>query len=369
MKILFAASTKSHIVSFHLPYLECLKNAGFEVTVACANTEGEIPFASYVLELPFVKKMFALSNFKAMHILRKTLKAGNYDAIILHTSLAAFFARLAVFGIERRPKVINMVHGYLFDDSSPFFKRIVLTAAEKITSPVTDLVITMNEYDRNYAVSHKLAKRVSFVPGIGVNSDRFNKASLSKTEARKAFGIPHEAFVAIYAAEFSERKSHSVLIRALALLDKNVMLLMPGGGELLSECKELSQRLGVSQRCVFTGFVENVPMLFAAADCSVSASRSEGLPFNIMEAMLMGLPVVASAVKGHTDLVENEATGLLYPYGDIEACAAAIKRLMMTANLSRYLSAVASERVLDYTLDKVLPVVMEEYMSVLKNQE
>jgi len=97
------------------------------------------------------------------------------------------------------------------------------------------------------------------------------------------------------------------------------------------------------------------------ADAAVSASRSEGLPFNIMEAMYAGLPVVASCVKGHEDLITDGENGLLYPYGDAAACAQAISRLLEEPDLKARLRRAAAEQAKDYSLENVLPIVMDAY--------
>ena len=89
----------------------------------------------------------------------------------------------------------------------------------------------------------------------------------------------------------------------------------------------MADRLGVASRVRFPGFVQDMRTYYQAADLCVSSSRSEGLPFNVMEAMACGLPVVASDVKGHQDLVESGVTGLLYPFGEAEAFADAVCRL------------------------------------------
>ena len=105
----------------------------------------------------------------------------------------------------------------------------------------------------------------------------------------------------------------------------------------------------------------------AAADIAVSSSRSEGLPFNIMEAMACGLPAVASAVKGHTDLIGPE-NGLLYPYGDAKAFAAAVERLVSDATLRAELGQAGREKMQRYALDAVLPQVMDRYLSVMEGK-
>ena len=101
------------------------------------------------------------------------------------------------------------------------------------------------------------------------------------------------------------------------------------------------------------------------ADAAVSASRSEGLPFNIMEAMYAGLPLAASAVKGHVDLIRDGETGLLFPYGDAAACAAAIRRLREDSQLRQDLAGRAREKVLEYRLNRVFPLVVEQYGALL----
>ena len=110
-----------------------------------------------------------------------------------------------------------------------------------------------------------------------------------------------------------------------------------------------------------------MPRWLAAADIAVSSSRSEGLPFNIMEAMACGLPSVASAVKGHTDLIGPE-NGLLYPYGDAKAFAAAVERLVSDAALRAELGQAGREKMQRYALDAVLPQVMDRYLSVMEGK-
>jgi glycosyltransferase EpsD len=78
-----------------------------------------------------------------------------------------------------------------------------------------------------------------------------------------------------------------------------------------------------------------------------------------MEAMHMGLPVAASNVKGNKDLIRDGENGLLYPYGDSSACAAAVGRLMESPDLRQKLGAKAAEEAEQYALEKVLPVVLD----------
>ena len=361
-KLLFIASTQSHLLHFHLPYLRTLKEGGWTLHTACGG-EAVIPHADEFFSLPFEKKLFAPGNFRAAVLLRKTVKAERYDLMIVHTSLAAFFSRLAILGLKHRPRVINMVHGYLFDDQTSPLKRALLFGAEKLTAPVTDLILTMNRWDHEAAQKHKLGKRIAAIPGIGVDFSRLDLQEDSTL--RTELGIPQDSFVLIYPAEFSTRKSQAVLLHAMTLLPDHVILILPGNGVLLDSCKTLAQQLGISHRVIFPGYLTEMSRWYAAADVAVSASRIEGLPFNVMEAMYCGLPVVASEVKGHTDLIKDGTNGLLYPYGDHKACAERISRLIASPELLHRMGEQGHADTEAYALEQVFPLVMEQYESLM----
>ena len=365
--VLFTASTWSHITNFHRPYLAAFRARGWTVHVACGGEMRDVPEADLCVSLPFEKKMSSPANLQAAGQIRRLIKEHHYTLICTHTSLAAFFTRLAVLGFPQRPAVINVAHGYLFDDQTSFLKRQVLLSAERLTAPVTDLLLTMNRWDYDCARAHRLGRRVENIPGIGVNFSRFASLSPAERAAHRAeLGLASDDFLLLYAAEFSGRKNQAMLLRALPQLPAHVKLALPGSGALLENCRRLAATLGVADRVLFPGHVD-MPVWYAMADAAVSASRSEGLPFNVMEAMYAGLPVVASAVKGHADLLENGKNGLLYPYDDAAAFTASIIRLLSNPDDAAVMGAAAHDSVLQYGLESVLPQVMEQYLSAAKH--
>ena len=362
--VLFTASTRSHIMNFHRPYLAAFHKLGWRVHVACGSDQAPIPEADKTIWLPFEKKMTAPENFRAQQILREAIKAENYALICTHTSLAAFFTRRAAAGIRHRPPIVNMAHGFLFDDQTPLLKKAVLLTAEYITAPQTDLLLTMNRYDTEVAQRHHLGRRVAYVPGIGLPSPE-EDCNADGAALRHDLGMKPGDFLLVYAAEFSARKNQAMLLRAMQALPPQVKLLLPGQGALLKDCMALAGSLGVADRVVFPGQVSDMPRWYAAADAAVTSSRSEGLPFNVMEAMARGLPVIASAVKGHTDLITNGKTGLLYPYNDAAAFANAVRYLLETPAAMSAMADAAGKAVGAYHLDAVLPIVMDAYLSVV----
>jgi len=365
-KLLMTASVWGHIRNFHIPYLGALQRLGWETHVACAGMPENAPYVDVGIDVPFEKRMTSPGNFRAASILRHRIRIEHYDLIIAHTTLASFFIRLAVKGMPGHPKLVNVMHGYLFDDETPALKRGVLLSAERLTAPQTDLLLVMNEWDYRTAVRYRLGKRVEKIPGMGVDFARLDGATRADgLKLRAKLGIAEDAFVLLYAAEFSPRKSQAVLIRAMKALPENAVLALCGTGATWEECRSLAGTLGVEGRVLFPGQVTDMPTWYRMADACVSASRSEGLPFNLMEAMYAGLPVVASRVKGHTDLIEDGEDGLLYEYGDADACAGQVARLMGDAALQRKLSEAARVRAASYRLETVLPEVMDRYLSIV----
>lgn len=368
-KLLYAASTRSHLLHFHLPYLRALHEEGWIVHAAFGGPEEEVPWTQRSISIPLEKRMTAPSNFRAAVLVRRVVRQEGYDAIIVHTALAAFFIRLALLGLKKRPSVINMVHGYLFDRRTNPLKRLLLLTAERITAPVTDLLLTMNAWDHETAVRCRLGSQIVHIPGVGVDFARLDcSRQRVRSDMRRRLNLSEDAVVLLYPAEFSTRKSQHVLLRALTLLPANFVLALPGSGARLEECKALAASLGVARQVIFPGYVADMAPWYAAADLAVSASRSEGLPFNIMEAMYCALPVVASDVKGHCDLISHGQNGLIYPYGDWNTCAQQILRLARDPDLACSLARQAQKDVQSYALEQVFPQVMAAYRTVWEGQ-
>ena len=320
-KVLICASTVSHINNFHLPYLKYFKERGFEVHVAANGNEAPL-YADYFHNIKMEKSIFSIDNLLAVRELRSLLKNGGFDALLLNTALAGAVGRLALLlSGKNNVKVIYTVHGYLFWKGCGLTKRLVYYLPEYFLRGLTDCIITMNDEDT--ATAKRLVKRtgtVEKVPGMGVDSSRFAPSSLEeKTKARTELSIPQRAFVLVYAAEFSGRKNHSELISAMSLIVKGIpdaLLLLCGTGVTQDNIKRKVDRLELNEYVRFLGWQSHIEEIYKACDMAVSSSVSEGLPFNIVEAQFCAMPVVASDIRGHRDLIENGVTGWLYKPGD-----------------------------------------------------
>ena len=365
-KILYAASTFGHLKNFHLPYIQALHEEGHQIWCAAQGDSGFMPAYATCVELPFTKSYSSPCNISVVRSVARLMRRERFDVVLTHTSLAAFFVRLGiVLAGKGSTRVVNTVHGYLFDDASSPAKRAMLLGAEKLVAPVTDLVVTMNCCDTVIAAEHGLGREpVVQVPGMGVPLDGLRPAALEeKRTARQELGLPQDAFVLLCAAEFSGRKNQGLLIEALAQLPPSVLLALPGTGERLGSCRDLAASRGVAARVLFPGHVNDLASWRAASDLCVSSSRSEGLPFHVIEAMACGLPAVLTQVKGHEDLVCPGENGLLFPFGDASACADCIRGLFLDRLRVKTMGEKAVASAKPYDLASVQPQLLELYRS------
>ena len=310
-KILFCASTTSHIRNFHLPYIKALQECGYEVWVA-ANKKEDIPHTHQVESFPFSKSFLNIRNISCIFKLRKFLLIERFDKISTHTTLASTIIRAAVLLMPKnmRPRVFYISHGFLFHETDGLKKWIYLLP-EKICTPVTNILMVMNQEDLEIAQKHHLYKeQLHFINGIGFDSSKFKPLSLEvRVNERKALGYSDKSYLFVYAAEFSKRKNQEFLIRAFAKAAPKIPhahLLLAGTGALLEKCKLQAKELNIENQILFLGYVTEMDKLYPLCDAAVSSSKIEGLPFNILEAMSCGLPILISDTKGHRDLVKSK---------------------------------------------------------------
>ena len=318
-RVLYLASTYEHIERFHLPYIEKLRESGAEVFVL-ANGEG----ADY--NVPFEKKMFSGANLRAIRIIRRILATKHFDVCIANTTLAAFCLRAACTK-NHRPRIINFVHGYLFNERGISPRRFVMLLAERLMRKRTDTVIVMNEEDRRIAERKRLALgEVKFVDGMGVT----HRPPKRTREEVRAELRAQDRFVLAFVGELSKRKNQEFLIHSLPKVKEkipNTALWLIGVGDAEKTLRITADALGVSADVHFIGHSDNPSDYIAAADIYMSASKCEGLPFNIVEALAEKRPIVASRVKGHTDIIEDGVTGLLYTSGNTDELVDAVVKI------------------------------------------
>lgn len=363
-KILFCASTLSHIRNFHLPYLKAFHEQGFEVWVA-AGSVGQVPYADYVIELPLYKSVFSFQNLIAIVQARKLMKREQFDLISAHTTLAGAVMRAAVLLLMHRPNVFFTSHGYLFS-SQQGWKKWFYLLPEKICSCVTDVLMTMNDEDFQLAKKYHLTRgKLYSINGMGIDASRYAPyLSDKRMIKREQAGFDQGEVLFIYAAEFSKRKNQQMLIRAFSKSVHKMpkaRLLLAGAGQELESCTLEAKALNIENKIKFLGQVEHMEQLYPLCDAVVTTSRSEGLPFHLMEAMACGLPAIVSDVKGHRELVQENKTGYRFDIDNEDQLAQKLIKLYKNPKLRDQLGANATKKVKDFALERVKPKILSIY--------
>jgi len=169
----------------------------------------------------------------------------------------------------------------------------------------------------------------------------------SGADVRSELGIASDAPVVGAVGVLRAQKAHHVLARATALLARSrpdVQVLVAGEGEERAGLERLVRELGIARNMRLLGYRTDVPDLLQAFDVAVCSSDFEGSPLAVMEYMDAGLPIVATAVGGIPDLIEDGVHGLLVPPRDPTALAGAVSALLDDRERGRALGARARER-------------------------
>ena len=191
----------------------------------------------------------------------------------------------------------------------------------------TDVLITINREDYYLAKKKMKAKKVKYIPGVGVDRSRFSSISEErKSQLRNELGIPSDAVVILSVGELNQNKNHQIVIRALAkLARKDVYYVICGRGELHDRLQMLANQCGIGEYLKLAGYRDDISVFYGMADIFVLSSLREGIPAVVMEAMSSRIPVVASRIRGVVDMLSGSKL-LFDPKNDTELtkCLAAV---------------------------------------------
>jgi glycosyltransferase EpsD len=268
--------------------------------------------------------------------------------------------------------VIYTSHGFHFYDGAPRLSAFVYRTVEKCLSRYTDIIITINEEDANAVSRYGFRPALGSykVPGVGVDGGRFYPHTAERRAlARAQNDIAADAFVLVFAAEYNQNKNQAMLLRAVqSLKDRipGILLLLPGRGPLQAEYEALAAELHVAENVRFLGYRKDMDALLAAADIAVSSSWREGLGINLVEAMLTDLPVVATRIRGHVDLIEDGVNGALVPPNDAQALAEKLYTLYQSPALREKMSQKGIEMAQPFRLENAEAATVRIYESVIR---
>jgi glycosyltransferase involved in cell wall biosynthesis len=310
----------------------------FDVTVA-AHGPGPLHEAARRADVRFVelrqvrRRLNPWRDLLGFLELFRLLRRARPAILHAHSSKAGVLGRLAAFA-ARVPIRIFTVHGWAFNAhqglASAFYRW-----ADRVVARITTVTVCVSEQDRIAGIAAETcrAERTIVIrSGVEVKAA---PAALAGGKTPKVVSV----------GRLQAPKDFGTLARALAKLKAgSFQAVLVGDGPDRPALENELRRLGLSNVVELAGERDDVPELLAGADVFVLSSRSEGLPLSILEAMAVGLPVVASAVGGVPELVVDGTTGLLVRPGDPGELAEALAHVLADAGLRRRLGCAGHER-------------------------
>ena len=363
MKVLYTATVLSHICQFHLPYLQMLKEQGHEVHVAARDNLAEknglkLQYTDKFTEIPFARSPASTDNIRAYKKLKKLIDTEHYDLIVCNTPMGGIVTRLAAKKARRNgTRVIYMAHGFHFYKGASKKAWLVYYPVERFMARYCDVLVTINEEDFALAKAKFRNVKVEHIHGVGVRTDRYHPADAGERAAmRSAEGLRGDDFAILCTGELNANKDQKTLILAAAKLKDTIpglRVLLAGNGPLESELRSQIRSLGLEDTVKLLGYRTDLERIVPAMDVIVSCSHREGLPLNIVEAMLCKKPLVAAINRGHNELIQDGVNGYLFTAGDAEKLAEHIEMLYLNEDLRRSFGEAGEDLADKYTVDAV----------------
>lgn len=317
-----------------------------------------------VVEAALVSAVRPARDVVALRRLTSAMRDIRPAIVHTHSSKAGALGRLAARQAAV-PALVHTVHGWSFHDQQHPAVSLAYRKIEAGLARSTDALVVVTSEDR----------RLGLAAGIG-SMDRYHLirsgvalrgpvTSAERLAARARLGAAGDTKVVATVGRLEPQKDPVGLVEAVAALDRHdVTLVFVGDGALRPEVERAGRTL-LPGRLSITGVVDDPRSVTAGADVFALPSRWEGLPRALVEALDAGLAVVASAVGGVGEVIEDGSTGLLVGPGDTAALAKALNRLLDDPPLAQALMAAGPPAVSGFSEQAMARDHMDLYDSLL----
>ena len=357
MKICQLCNLDFTLYHFLLPLMREMREAGHEVVGLCSEGDfaDKVRGKGFRVETVVIERnLNIIKHAGSIRELVALFRRERFDIVHVHNAVTALVGRVAAWraGV---PCIVYTAHGFYFHEHMPLLKRGAFIALEWLAGRVTHVLFTQAWEDA------ELARRLKLIAGHhieaignGVDVKRFHASGSrdGRARLRKEIGTPADRIVILTVGRLVAEKGFPELIEAMAGVDADLWVI---GKRLESDhaagiddaLKLVREDTSLRERIHFLGYRDDIPDLMRAADIFVSASHREGMPRSIIEAMICGLPVVATNVRGSREEVVDGETGSLVAVKQPQALADALNALAGDPDLRKKWGAAGRKRALD----------------------
>jgi glycosyltransferase involved in cell wall biosynthesis len=308
------------------------------------------------------RRVYPWADVDALRELTEHLREGRFDVVHTHAGRAGMIGRIAAHRLGGCA-IVHTLHGFPFNEFQSPIVRHPLRSVERRLGRLTDYFITDGTFVASEAIRLKIAQPervravispVDVVPPV---------SEAARAEARHLLGIPAHAKVIGTAARLAVQKAPLDMVRAVADLRRpDVYFVWVGGGQLRSKAERLVEAEGLADRFLLLGDRDDVPRLLPGFDVFAMSSLWEGLPCSVVEAMMCGIPVVATAVNSVPEVVVSGKTGLVARPNDPGGLSRALAYMLdHPAHAARMADAARDQIRHQFRPDRLGPELMEVY--------
>ncbi|MCZ4280892.1 glycosyltransferase family 4 protein [Kiloniella laminariae] len=370
MKICQICAVDFSLYHMLLPLMKGMREAGHDVVGVCS--EGplveKIRAEGFQVETVEIERsMNLLSHAKSFQQLTALFKNEKFDLVHAHTPVASLIARFAAKA-ARVPNIAYTAHGFYFHDNMPPLKRNLFLSLEWLAGRQTNALMTQAQEDAETAKRYNLCPKGTITAiGNGVDTTRFYPATPKsyRKALRTEFGAQEDETVILMVGRLVREKGYVELVQAMRKVDATLWIV---GSRLDSDhASDINEAISLAEtdpklkkRIRFLGYRTDVNQIMRACDIFTLPSHREGMPRSIIEAMMTGLPVVATDIRGSREEVLDGTTGILVPVQSPDKLADALCRLVNSPKLRENMGNAGRERALElYDEQKVIARQLE----------
>lgn len=337
MKIVHIAECAGGVERYLQMLIPLLKDKEVEQCIICSQNFSKSNFNGIVekfYQIEMYQSFSPTTVGKTIWKIRQILKKEKPDIIYCHSSFGGTLGRLASIGIGA--KVVYNPHGWSFNDQHvSVTKRKIYAFIEKCLSPLTDKYVAISQFEKDNALRFGITKANKIV--VIKNGLEIQKYFHRTKKDRQQLGIPEDACVIGMVGRLTIGKSPDIFVRMAAILKKeiaNAYFIIVGDGEERISIENLIKQLGLRNRFMITGWVDNVYDYEDAFDYAVLLTKWEGFGLAVAEYMLCKKPLVSTRVGGIPDIVKDGYNGILIDRINEKTAADAVMKLYHDKELS-----------------------------------
>ncbi|WP_455714077.1 glycosyltransferase family 4 protein [Anaerosporobacter sp.] len=376
-KALLVTTISGFVPQFEMNNVKILQDMGYEVHYAAnyntpvyTDNNDRLNGTGIVRhQVDFIRSPFRLiKNIKAYRQLKEVMKKDQYDLVHCHTPMGGVIGRIAAKQAEI-PYIIYTAHGFHFFKGAPLINWLFFYPVERMLARVTDVLITINKEDYKIAQKFHMHNKglIKLTPGVGIDTE-IKKTELTEN-LKSSLGIDNESYIVTSVGELTKRKNHQVIVKAMEIVVKerpDIVYLICGSGELEYSLMRLVDKLNLKKNVKFLGYRTDVEEILSISDCFIFPSLQEGLPVAILEAMVSGLPIICSDIRGNRDLIKDGESGYVIEHQSIKKYAECIIKIFSDTKNAKYFGNYNKARVKKYDRRVVEQIMMEVYMKNLR---